>query len=99
MYKPIPPKTLKRLVEKCGYGCVGQNDCAWIMESNGHPIVISQTMKLVPEDIIESMLGPADISENKFFQVLKEIEPSLAEPKEAAAAAPQSPPSITNPPR
>jgi hypothetical protein len=85
MYKPIPPNILKRILEKSKYALVAQDNANWIMESNGHVAVISQTMKLVPIDVIESILGPADIDETTFFKYLGEMEV----PAPATAAPPQ----------
>lgn len=72
--KPITPRTLKRLLEKCGYLLVAQDDCCWIMENNGHPAVISQTMDLVPLDMLETILEPAGIDEKSFVELVAAIE-------------------------
>ena len=48
------------------------------MENNGHPAVISQTMELIPLDMLESILGPAGIDEKAFVDLLASIEPPLA---------------------
>jgi len=90
MYKAVAPKTLKRILEKADYELVAQDNRNWIMENNGHPIVIPQTMKEVPEDVIETMLlGPSGIDENTFFKYLFEIEPSATVPTPTAAPSVQ----------
>jgi len=82
MYKAVPPRTLKRILEDSKYELVAQDDANWIMESNGHVIVIPQTMKLVPEDVIETMLsGASGIDEGAFLKVLGTIEVSTAKPQ------------------
>lgn len=91
MYKPVQPKTLKKIVEQRGYELVAEDDSNWIMESGGHVIVICQTMDRVPEDIIESMLGPSGIDEKTFFSLLAKIEPSAMESEKSATPPPAAP--------
>jgi len=88
--KPIPPKTLKRILELAGYKVVADDSCSWILENNGHPVVISQTMKLVPLDVMQSILEPAEITGEKFDELLAEAEKPLAA---SASAKPSASPS------
>ncbi|MGB7284354.1 MAG: hypothetical protein WBE13_18960 [Candidatus Acidiferrum sp.] len=44
------------------------------MENNGHPAVISQTMDLVPLDMLETILEPAGIDEKSFVELVAAIE-------------------------
>ena len=81
--KPVRPTTLKRVLESCGYAEVAQDECCWILESNGHPAVIPQTMALVPIDVLESILGPAGITEAAFTALVEKIE---AAPHKQAAS-------------
>ena len=97
MYKPIPPTVLKRILEKSKYQLVAQDSSNWIMENNGHAVVISQTMRLVPEDVIESMLVPAEIDETTFFKYLGEIEVPAPTSASASAAPPQPTPTQPKP--
>jgi hypothetical protein len=96
MYKSVEPKIFKRILEKGKYELVAQDDRNWIMESNGHPIVIPQTMKEIPEYVIETMLGPSGIDETTFFKYLLEIDPTatatLSTPAPATAPAVQTQP-------
>jgi hypothetical protein len=83
---PTSPKTLKRVLEKCHYKMIDGDDVCWLMESNGQILVIPQTMKLVPEDVLESILGQAEISEENFAQLLAEIAAEEAGPSATAYA-------------
>jgi len=93
--KPITPKALKRMLEKVGYRLVSADDCTWVMLNEGHPAVIPQTMAQVPEDVLQSILDPAGIDNDKFAALLAEIEaendkpPGRAQP--VSAPTPPSP--------
>jgi hypothetical protein len=91
MYNPTSPKTLKRVFEKLHYKLVASDSISWLLECNGHVIVISQTMKLVPSDVIESIAGPAEIGEEAFNELVQEIEKPIALGA-AAKAAPTAAP-------
>jgi hypothetical protein len=90
MYKAVTPKIFKRILERDKYELVAQDTANWIMESNGHVIVIPQTMKEIPNDVIETMLGPSGIDEAIFFKYLLEIDPAaISAPSSSPVAPPQ----------
>lgn len=63
-------------MERFGYKIVSQDRNCWILERDGHPIVISQTMILVPLDMLESILGPSGMDEETFKRLVAEVESS-----------------------
>jgi hypothetical protein len=70
----VSPRILKRVLEKCGYKMIDGDTVCWIMESNGQIIVMSQTMKLVPDDVLGSILDQAEVSPEKYEQLVAEIQ-------------------------
>jgi hypothetical protein len=70
---PISPKLFKRVLEKCGYEMIDGDNVCWLMESNGQILVIPQTMRLIPEDILEDLLVQAEITEERLTQILAQI--------------------------
>jgi hypothetical protein len=68
---PLPPTTVKRILESVGYELISTDDCCWMMLSNGHLAVIPQTMTLVPVDVLESIFEPAGIDEKSLAQLLE----------------------------
>jgi hypothetical protein len=55
------------------------------MESNGQILVIPQTMELVPEDVLEGILGPAEITAERFVQLIAQVEADEVGPASAFA--------------
>jgi len=84
--KPIPPTILKRMLEMCDYKLIQSDDITWLMEYNGHIVPIPQTMKLVPIDVLEGLLGPTGIDEDTFKALLATIEGQS--PAQSASASP-----------
>jgi hypothetical protein len=82
---PIPPRILKRVLEKCGYRMIDGDNVCWLMESNGQILVIPQTMELVPEDVLEGILGPAEITAERFMQLIAQVEADEVGPASAFA--------------
>lgn len=88
MYNPVTPRILKRIFESLKYKSLVSDDICWMLENKGHVVVINQTMKLVPSDVIESMAGPAEITEEKFNQLAIEAEkPTSATTAQAVSAS------------
>jgi hypothetical protein len=63
------------MLEMCDYKLIKADDITWLMESNGHIVPIPQTMKLIPLDVLEGLLGgPTGIDEETFKALLATIE-------------------------
>jgi hypothetical protein len=64
MYEPVSPSTLKRVVEKVGYKLFYSDALNWVMECNGHILMIPQTMALLPSDVLENLLRDTAVGLN-----------------------------------
>lgn len=78
----VPPKTLKRIMELAGYELAADNLYTWVLICNRHPIVIPKLGPLVSLEIMENVLGSAQIDHQRFFELK-----SVAEAEERARAA------------
>jgi hypothetical protein len=72
--KPVPPGTLKKILERAGYGDCGEDVYNWVMVKgdDGIPITLPKLGDLVPVDVMMNALHLAGIDNLSYFTFLQE---------------------------
>jgi hypothetical protein len=77
---PALPTTVKRILEIAGFKPFATDEHCWVLESNGKLAVIPHTMKLVPEDVLETILDAAELTPETFEELRSGLEGLRAGP-------------------
>lgn len=74
---PPAPNVFKKMLELCGYVCDSEGIDNWVMVCNDHVAVIPKSGDSVDLEIMDSILGPAEIDNERYFQLLADAKKDL----------------------